>query len=96
MAIGVRPDRLPDGALPLLAAFFHDGVTVAGTIPAITYAVLSLIVFGLSNLGPILAVALVSVPYIAINVAEGIRSVDQSLVTMSEAFGRSRQIRREV
>ncbi|MBL7258542.1 ABC transporter permease [Paractinoplanes lichenicola] len=78
-------------------AFFHDGVTIAGTIPAIVYAVLSLIVFGLSNLGPILAVALVSAPYIALNVAEGIRGVDKSLVTMSEAFGRSpQQIRREV
>jgi NitT/TauT family transport system permease protein len=78
-------------------AFFHDGVTVAGTIPAIVYAVMSLIVFGLSNLGPILAVALVSAPYVALNVAEGIRGVDKSLITMSEAFGRSaKQIRREV
>jgi NitT/TauT family transport system permease protein len=78
-------------------AFFHDGVTVAGTIPALTYAVLSLIVFGISDLGPILSVALVSVPYIAINVAEGVRGVDQSLVKMSQAFGRSPQrIRRDV
>jgi NitT/TauT family transport system permease protein len=78
-------------------SFFHDGVTVAGTIPALTYAVLSLIIFGLSNLGPVLAVALVSTPYVAINVAEGIRGVDQSLVKMSQAFGRSpQQIRRQV
>lgn len=78
-------------------AFFHDGVTIAGTVPAIVYAVMSLIVFGLSNLGPILAVALVSAPYVALNVAEGIRGVDKSLITMSEAFGRSpQQIRREV
>jgi NitT/TauT family transport system permease protein len=78
-------------------AFFHDGVTIAGTIPGIVYAVLSLIVFGLSNLGPILAVALVSAPYVALNVAEGIRGVDKSLVLMSEAFKRTpRQIRREV
>jgi NitT/TauT family transport system permease protein len=78
-------------------AYFHDGVTIAGTIPAIVYAVMSLIVFGLSNLGPILAVALVSAPYVALNVAEGIRGVDRSLITMSEAFGRTpRQIRREV
>ncbi|SFL49216.1 ABC transporter permease [Geodermatophilus ruber] len=78
-------------------AFFLDGVTVAGTIPALTYAVLSLIIFGLSNLGPVLAVALVSTPYVALNVAEGIRGVDQNLVKMSQAFGRSpQQIRREV
>ena len=78
-------------------AFFHDGVTVAGTIPALVYAVLALIVFGLSDMGPILAVALVSVPYVALNVAEGVRGVDRSLVQMSRAFGRSpRQIRRDV
>ena len=78
-------------------AFFHDGVTIAGTIPAIVYAVMSLIVFGLSSLGPILAVALVSAPYVALNVAEGIRGVDKQLITMSEAFGRTpRQIRRQV
>ena len=78
-------------------AFFLDGVTVAGTIPALTYAVLSLIIFGLSNLGPVLAVALVSTPYVALNVAEGIRGVDQNLVKMSQAFGRSpQQIRRDV
>ncbi|MGY1643159.1 ABC transporter permease [Geodermatophilus sp. SYSU D00703] len=78
-------------------SFFLDGVTVAGTIPALTYAVLSLIIFGLSNLGPVLAVALVSTPYVALNVAEGIRGVDQNLVKMSQAFGRSpQQIRRDV
>ncbi len=78
-------------------AFFLDGVTVAGTIPALTYAVLSLIIFGLSDLGPVLAVALVSTPYVALNVAEGIRGVDQNLVRMSQAFGRSpQQIRRDV
>jgi NitT/TauT family transport system permease protein len=78
-------------------AFFRDGVTVSGTIPALSYAVMSLIIFGISLQGPILAVALVSMPYIAINVAEGIRGVDQDLVRMSRAFGRSTgQIRRDV
>lgn len=78
-------------------AFFHDGVTVSGTIPGLTYAVMALIIFGISLEGPILAVALISMPYIAINVAEGIRGVDQDLVKMSQAFGRTqRQIRRHV
>jgi NitT/TauT family transport system permease protein len=78
-------------------SFFRDGVTVSGTIPALSYAVMSLIIFGISLQGPVLAVALVSLPYIAINVAEGIRGVDQDLVKMSRAFGRStRQIRRDV
>jgi NitT/TauT family transport system permease protein len=58
---------------------------------------MALIIFGISMEGPVLAVALVSMPYIAINVAEGIRGVDQDLIKMSHAFGRSpRQIRRDV
>ena len=71
-------------------AFFHDMVMVAGSIPGITYAVLALVVFGISILGPVISVGLVSMPYVAINVAEGLDSVDSKLVTMSDAFGRQR------
>ena len=71
-------------------AFFHDMVMVAGSIPGITYAVMALVIFGISVLGPVLSVGLVSMPYVAINVAEGLDSVDRRLVQMSEAFGRDR------
>jgi NitT/TauT family transport system permease protein len=71
-------------------AFFHDMVIVAGSIPGITYAVLALVLFGISILGPVLSVGLVSMPYVAINVAEGLDSVDRRLVQMSDAFGRRR------
>ncbi|HET9671904.1 MAG TPA: ABC transporter permease [Actinomycetota bacterium] len=71
-------------------AFFHDMTMVAGSIPGITYAVLALVLFGISLLGPVLTVGLVSMPYVAINVAEGLDSVDRRLVQMSDAFGRGR------
>jgi NitT/TauT family transport system permease protein len=71
-------------------AFFHDMVMVAGSIPGITYAVMALVVLGISVLGPVLSVAFVSMPYVAINVAEGLDSVDRRLVQMSAAFGRGR------
>lgn len=71
-------------------AFFHDMVMVAGSIPGITYAVMALVVFGISVLGPVISVGLVSMPYVAINVAEGLDSVDRRLVQMSDAFGRAR------
>lgn len=71
-------------------AFFHDMVMVAGSIPGITYAVMSLVVLGISELGPVLSVGLVSMPYVAINVAEGLDSVDRRLVQMSDTFGRRR------
>lgn len=70
-------------------AFFHVPVTVAGNIPGITYAVMALVIFGISIEGPILAVALISMPYIAINVAAGLDGIDRGLLQMSTAFGRS-------
>ena len=72
-------------------AFFHDPVMVAGSIPGITYAVLALVIFGIGVEGPILAVALVSMPYIALNVAAGLEGIDASLMTMSRAFRRPRK-----
>jgi NitT/TauT family transport system permease protein len=71
-------------------AFFHDPVVVAGSVPGITYAVLALVIFGIGLEGPILAVALVSMPFIALNVAAGLESVDNTLITMSQAFRRRR------
>jgi NitT/TauT family transport system permease protein len=78
-------------------SFFHDPVMVTGSIPGITYAVLSLVIFGISLGGPILAVALVSMVYVAINVAEGLEGVDRGLVQMSHAYRRrQRDILRHV
>ena len=78
-------------------AFFRDGVTISGSIPTVSYAVMSLILFGLSPLGPILVVAIVSAPHIAVNVAEGTENVDANLRRMSQAYRRSAaDIRRHV
>jgi NitT/TauT family transport system permease protein len=70
-------------------AFFHDGVVGAGSIPGLTYAVMALVIFGIGYQGPVLAVGLISMPYIALNVAEGLEGVDDNLIRMSSAFGRS-------
>lgn len=78
-------------------AFFHDPVMIAGSVPGITYAVMALVIFGISLEGPILAVALISMPYVAINVAEGIEGVDRKLVEMSRVYRRNeRHILRHV
>jgi NitT/TauT family transport system permease protein len=70
-------------------AFFHDGVVGAGSIPGITYAVLALVIFGTGFLGPVLAVAFISMPFIALSVAEGVEGVDVRLIDMSLAFQRT-------
>lgn len=71
-------------------AFFHDAVVGTGSVPGLTYAVLALVVFGISLEGPVLAVALTSMPFIALNVAAGLEGIDSSLLTMSRAFRRPR------
>lgn len=69
-------------------AFFHDGVVGAGSIPGLVYAVMALVIFGIGFQGPILAVGLISMPFIALNVAEGLEGVDQDLLRMSAVYGR--------
>ena len=77
--------------------FLQAPVVVAGSIPGLTYAVMAFVVFGISFWGPVVAVGLISMPYVAINVAEGVRGVDRGLVNMSKAYHRSeRQIFRDV
>ncbi len=78
-------------------AFLKSPVMVAGSIPGLTYAVMVLVIFGISFIGPIIAIGLISMPYVAINVAEGVAGVDRGLVNMSAAFGRTeRQVFRNV
>jgi len=69
--------------------FLQSPVVVAGSIPGLTYAVMAFVVFGISFWGPVLAVGLISMPYVAINVAEGVHGVDRRLVDMSTAYGRN-------
>jgi NitT/TauT family transport system permease protein len=70
-------------------AFFNAPVVIAGSVPSITYAVMSLVIFGISSVGPVLVTGIIAMPYIALNVSEGVQGVDRGLIQMSQAFGRS-------
>ena len=84
---------LPLGFLMGRSAFMNSYLSlpmfVLGNVPGLTYAVFALVIFGVGPGGPIVVSALVAVPFIAINVAEGVRSVDGDLLRMCEAFERS-------
>ena len=60
------------------------------TIPTVALAILALILFGVSGLGPMLTAALVATPYVMSSVAQGLTGVDRRLVVMSESFARTR------
>jgi NitT/TauT family transport system permease protein len=71
-------------------AFFHDLIYLAANVPLIVYAIVAIIVFGISGMGPTSVVILFVLPGIALNVAAGMMSVDPDLVGMSKAFNRGR------
>ena len=60
------------------------------SIPSVALAILALIVFGVSGLGPTLTATFVATPYVMSSVAQGLTGVDRRLIVMSESFGRTR------
>ncbi|MGW0163310.1 ABC transporter permease [Mycobacterium sp. NPDC003323] len=78
------------GRSRFMTSYFSLPLFVLGNMPGLTYAVFGLLIFGVGAGGPIVVSALVATPFIAMNVAEGVRSVDGNLLSMCAAFGRSR------
>ncbi len=74
------------GRSRFMTAYFSLPLFVLGSMPGLTYAVFGLLIFGVGPGGPIVVSALVALPFIAMNVAEGVRSVDGNLLAMCRAF----------
>jgi NitT/TauT family transport system permease protein len=68
--------------------FLFDFVYMAANVPLIVYAVLALILFGVGDTGPAVVVAIQILPFVALNVAEGVEGVDRNLLAMSRAYKR--------
>lgn len=71
------------GLLRSLTRFFVS-------IPSVALAILALIVFGVSGVGPTVTAALVATPYITSSIADGLSGIDRRLIVMSESFSRTR------
>ncbi len=63
------------GRSRFMTSYFSLPLFVLGNMPGLTYAVFGLLIFGVGAGGPIVVSALVATPFIAMNVAEGVRSV---------------------
>jgi NitT/TauT family transport system permease protein len=85
--IGI-PIGLLMGRYRYAKAFFHDFVYIFANVPLLVYAVIALVIFGISPWGPSFVVALEAFTGIAINTAAGVESVDRGLLAMSRSFGR--------
>jgi NitT/TauT family transport system permease protein len=87
VALGI-PIGLLMGRYRYARAFFHDLVYLLANVPLVVYAVISLVIFGISDIGPAFVVMLLVLPAVAINVAAGVASADEGLISMSRAFRR--------
>ncbi|WP_111508413.1 ABC transporter permease [Mycobacterium kyogaense] len=87
--VGV-PLGLLMGRSKYLNYFFQQPLLVLGNVPGLAFAVFALILFGIGAIGPVVVVAFVALPYVALNVAQGVEEVDRRLVDMSAVYGLGR------
>ncbi|MGE2832800.1 ABC transporter permease [Mycobacterium sp. SMC-4] len=78
------------GSIPVFRSLFGDLVTVALALPAFVWALLGALWFGFGWRGPVLAVFLSALPFIAVNVANGAAGISAPLRQMTSSFGVSR------
>lgn len=75
------------GASRVASDLLGDINLVGLAIPAVIWALLCAMWFGFGDTAPIVTVVLSSVPFIAVNVAAGARSISPQLLDMSDSFG---------
>ena len=75
------------GLSPMARAFFESPVMVALSIPAIMWAFLTVMWFGFGHISPIVTTFLTAVPFMVVNVAQGVLGVSRDLRDMSSSYG---------
>jgi NitT/TauT family transport system permease protein len=79
------------GRSPYWDGFFHDYVMLTLTTPGLIFAIICLMIFGLSDWAPILAIILTTFPHVTVNVVEGVRAIPRDLLDMATAYGVDRR-----
>jgi NitT/TauT family transport system permease protein len=72
--------------------FFDSWIMVLLTIPAVCWAFLSVLWFGLSNAAPILTIVLIVFPFVVMNIWEGTKAVEKDLIGMGRVFKANRYL----
>ena len=75
------------GLSPMARAFLESPVLVGLSIPAIMWAFLTVMWFGFGHLSPIITTFLTAVPFVIVNVAQGVQGVSRDLLDMSRSYG---------
>jgi ABC-type nitrate/sulfonate/bicarbonate transport system permease component len=71
-------------------AFFNDWVVAVLAMPNLAWALFCSLAFGFGDVGPIVTVVLTGIPFVIINVREGVRNAPTDLYDMARAFGVTR------
>jgi NitT/TauT family transport system permease protein len=71
-------------------AFFNDWVVAILAMPNLAWALFCSLAFGFGDTGPIITVVLTGIPFVIINVREGVRNAPVDLYDMARAFGVTR------
>jgi NitT/TauT family transport system permease protein len=66
--------------------FFESWVMVGLTIPAVVYAIVCLLWFGLNDFAAVIAIGVTAFPAVAINMWQGVKDIDTQLTAMGTAF----------
>lgn len=74
------------GASSFARGLLNDTTLALLALPTVVWAFLAFLWFGLTDSGPIIAVVLTVVPFVAVNVSAGVRGIDRNLVEMSRSF----------
>ncbi|MBQ35755.1 MAG: hypothetical protein CME04_05140 [Gemmatimonadaceae bacterium] len=67
-------------------AFFHDWTVVLLAMPALAWALFNSLIFGFGNKGPIITVILAGIPFVIVNVREGVRNTPRELFDMARSY----------
>ena len=81
------------GTSSWIRGLLNDTTLVLLALPAVVWAFLASLWFGLTSTAPIVAVVLTAIPFVAINLSTGVRSIDPALVEMSKSYKVSRRNR---
>jgi ABC-type nitrate/sulfonate/bicarbonate transport system permease component len=74
------------GVSKAVDAFFHDWVMAILSMPALVWALFLGLALGLSHGPPFFTVILAGIPFVIINVREGVRNTPKELIDMARSF----------
>lgn len=79
------------GWSPFWETALKDYIIVGMALPSLFAAVFAAMWFGFTDLTPMIAGAIISFPFLTQNVYEGMKDIDDRLISMSRAFDTSRR-----